>query len=105
MSEKKLRVYVISLMAFAPLNDTTHPGESTYVEHFPALVPAESIEMAAEEAKKVAFNRWKTFDGWHSHQVAIQPVTHDFYEAAFAAHTDGVVDFEKELESPRTFQF
>jgi len=92
-------------MAFSLLNDTTAPGESTYVEHIPALIPAESIQAAAEAAKKQALNRWKVEEGWHSHQAAIMPVTKDFYDAAFNAHRAGVVDVSDEIEQEQTFQF
>lgn len=101
----QLKVYAISLMAFSPLHDASASGESTYVEHLPALVPAESIEEAAEAAKRQAFDRWKVTEGWYSHQAAVMPVTKAFFDAAFGAHRAGVVDIPEEDEPGQTFQF
>lgn len=92
-------------MAFSSLHDTSVAGESTYVEHLPALVPAASIKDAAENARAFALDRWKMNEGWYGHQAAIMPVTRDFYEAAFNAHRAGVVDMSDEGEQGETFQF
>jgi hypothetical protein len=105
--EEKLRVYIVSVMAFSALNDTTVEGESTFVEHLPAIVPAASIEDAAENACAFAMERWKAVEGWYGHQAAIQPVTQTFYEAAFNAFDADVVELgnEGKDEPGQVFQF
>jgi hypothetical protein len=100
MSEK-LKVYSVSVMAFMAIDDALElsfisedqtNGEITYIEHLPALIPASTIEEAAERAKEFALNKWQPGAGWYGHQAEILPVTKDFYEAAFRAYKAGVVD-------------
>ncbi len=89
---KKLKLYSVSVLAFMPIDDALElsfisedqtDGEATYIEQLPALIPASTIEEAAERAKKIALNKWQPGAGWYGHQAAILPVTKDFYEAAF----------------------
>lgn len=67
----------------------------------PAIIVAASIEIAAEQAKEQALERWKPEEGWHTHQANIMAVTSQFYEAAFEAYEAGVIDMSD--EEPLTF--
>lgn len=102
--EKKLRVYCAAAMAFHFRIDMPDDGgirDGEYVEQFPALIPAESIEAAAEAARPIALERWKPSDEWYGHQITIEPVTEQFFDAAAAAATAGVIG--EDDEAPKTF--
>jgi hypothetical protein len=101
---EKLKVYCIALIAFSHLHDAD-TGAGTYVENVPALVPADSIEEAAQAAREHAMTRWPPSQGWYGHQAAIEPVTAKFFEAAFRAHAAGVVEESADTEAPEVFQF
>lgn len=111
--EQKLKVYVISVMAFMSTEDalelsflTGAEGDiSTCIEQLPGIVPASSISEAAEQTKTFALDRWKPSEGWYGHQAAILPVTKNFYEAAFTAYKAGVVDTFDETEQGECFTF
>jgi hypothetical protein len=97
-----MRVYTIAAFAMSPLADGT-PDGGTYMEAFPCLIPAESIQDAAAQVRAVAMDRWKPDEGWYGHQAEILPVTKAFYDAAFEAARAGIIDLEE--EAPLTFKF
>lgn len=109
----KLKVYAISIMAFRQASDTLElsvisdipsDGNICIVEQLPGLVPAESIEAAAESAKAEAFSKWQTSEAWYGHQAAIMPVTKQFFELALKALAAGAIDTITE-EGERCFSF
>jgi hypothetical protein len=69
------------------------------------LVPAGSIEEAAENAKNFALDKWKLSEGWFGHQASIMSVTKSFYDAAFNAKQAGIVDVDDENEEGQVFRF
>ena len=97
-----MRIYSVSLLAFSRLDDGTATG-GTYVEQIPALIQAESIQSAGQQAGEQALNRWKVDEGWYGHQADVLPVTKAFYDAAFEAQRLGIVNLEE--EEPLTFKF
>lgn len=99
----QVRVYAVSVMAFSQLHPMA-PRGGTYVEHRPALVPASSIEEAAESAREFAFEVWPISETWYGHQAAIQPVTKEFFDVALRAHEAGVID-QMTVEAAETFRF
>jgi hypothetical protein len=101
---EKIKVYIVAMLAFSPLQDGT-PGGGTYSESIPAIIPAASMDEAAEAAKKVALDRWKVSEGWYGHQANILPVTKAFYDAAFTAYDAGIVDIPDEDEPGGSYNF
>jgi hypothetical protein len=101
----KIKVYAVSVAAFAPFSDKSTPGINTYVEHLPALIPADSIEEAAENIKAFALERWKLSEGWSGHQAAITSVTTAFFDAALNALEAGQIDEDSAIVEERAFQF
>ena len=112
MSEK-LRVYSISVMAFMSMDDALElsliteadTNETAYIEHVPGILPAQSIQQAAEAVKIFALERWKVSEGWYGHQACILPITKDFYEKAFEAYEAGLIDTFNEPEPGECFTF
>ncbi len=100
-----MKIFVVSVMAFSPLVDTDDPRFETWVENTAALIPAASIEEAAELAKAFAVDKWKPSEGWYGHQAAIIKVTKGFYDAAFAAEEAGIIDSYDETPEEQVFQF
>jgi hypothetical protein len=95
-----MKIYIVSLMAFFFM-----PEENiTRAEHLPGLIPAESIEHAAQLAEQKARAHWKVEDGWFSHQAMVQPVTQDFLDATDGARTQGILDL-RAFEQPQRFEF
>jgi len=92
----KLKIYVVSILAFSPLQDTSVPGESTYAEHTASMIPAESARAAALAAREYAYERWKLGEGWYGHQAAVMAVTRAFYDAAATAQRADVVDMSED---------
>ncbi|MET0754299.1 MAG: hypothetical protein ABWZ66_13035 [Pyrinomonadaceae bacterium] len=84
-----MNIYVMSIMAFSLV-----PGEETktLVEHLPGIVPANSIEAAAEEAKLFALKQWKVSGGWFNHQVTIMPAAPICYAAVDAFRERGIIN-------------
>ncbi len=101
----KMKIYVVSIMAFSTLINSERPEIGSFVEHIPALIPAASIEDAAEAAKNFALDKWKQSEGWSGHQAAVIKVTKKFYDAAFEADEADIVDTYDETEEERMFQF
>lgn len=99
----QIRVYAVSIMAFSQLHENA-PAGGTYVEHIPGLVPAHSIEDAADRAKEKAFERWPIDQTWYGHQAAIEPVTNAFFDVAIQAYKAGEID-SSDAEQPAIFQF
>ena len=101
-----MRIYAVAILVFSDMQDMsgTTPAGSTFSNCLPALIPAESIEAAAEAARIQAFERWKPAEGWHTHQIHVLPVTMAFYEAAFKAYDEGGIDEEPEGEG-RAFNY
>ncbi len=99
-----MNVYVVSVMAFSPIVEGSI-SVGTYCEHIPALIPAESIEDAAENAKNFALDKWKISEGWTGHQAGIKSVTKEFYDAALDALEAGKIDDADSVSEERTFQF
>ena len=107
-----MRIYVVALFAFSPVEDESVPDSSDNgnsnlgadlpfgirTSVLPALVPAESIEVVIDMCRARAFERWKPEEGWYGHRATILPVTEAFYEAAFKAHDAGVLDMSDEPE-------
>ena len=107
-----MRIYAVALFAFSPLEDESVPDSSDNgssilgadlpfglrTNVFPALVPAESIEVVIDMCRVRAFERWKPEKGWYGHRATILPVTKAFYEAAFKAYDAGTLDMSYEPE-------
>ncbi len=113
MNNEKLKVYSISVMAMLPINDALELSViteaeafdiNTYIEHTAALIPAKSMEAAADQAKAFALDKWKPDAGWYSHQAVVLPVTKQFFILAFDALDSGVID-ELTDEEARCFIF
>jgi len=100
-----IKFYIASLLAFSDMQfvegGQTQPGN--YSECIPAFVPAESIDDAAESARKYLFERWKPTEGWHTHQANIIALGEQQIAAITKASAMGVIDVSE--ESPRTFNF
>jgi hypothetical protein len=103
MSETNVKIYAVSVLAMSQLHELAPRGGS-YIEHRPALVPASSIDEAAEAAKEFAFQVWPVGDNWYGHQAAIQPVTKEFFDIALRARDAGAIDLMTD-EPPDTFRF
>jgi hypothetical protein len=99
-----MNIYVVSVLAFSPIAEGSI-SVGSYYEHIPALIPAESIEDAAENAKNFALDKWKISEGWTGHQAAIISVTQGFYDAALSALEAGIIDDADSVSEERTFQF
>ncbi len=103
-----MKIYIVSVMAFQPRAGAFNQTIS-WAEMLPALIPAHSIEEAAKNAERFAFERWQESDGWYGHSAAIKSVTQDFYEAADIARAADILDsktneercffFNRELEA------
>ena len=98
-----MNIYSVSIMAFK-LTEDENGNDKTLVFHLPALIPAASIEDAADAAKCFALNQWRTADDWYGLQAMIMPVTEAFYKAADDARAAGVLDFSK-IEQEQCFTF
>lgn len=102
----KIGIYSVAVIAFKIRIDRRTDGEvreGSYVEQRPALIPAENIYAAAEEAKHFAFDLWPKEEGWYGHQAAIQPVTNYFMETGFEAFQAGIISLD--TEEPQAFNF
>lgn len=98
-----MKIYIASLIAISDLIAEGDDRPASISMSIPALIPAQSIEAAAEQAKKFAFDKWKPEEGWHTHQATIMAVTEAFYEAASAAALAGILDMSE--EEGQTFNF
>jgi hypothetical protein len=108
MSEPMTKIYIGALTAIFPsLDGAGNQTRSTFFS-IPAMLPAVSVEAAAEAARAASFERWKAEDGWYGHQANIMPVTKAFLQATLNACAAGVVGDIEELsddEPPQTFNF
>jgi hypothetical protein len=98
-----MKYYIASLLAFTEVQDTTDTIPLFLTESIPAIIPADSIEQAGEQAHKYLIERWKPEEGWHKHQANIMPVSHAFYDEAFRAYDAGILDMSD--EPGRTINF
>ncbi len=96
-----MKIYAASLIGTKPTSGSVI--ETTLVFSLPALIPAESMQEAAERCRQHCLERWKPEDGFHTWQAALMPVTEAFYDAAFQAHNDGILDMAD--EPGQTFNF
>jgi hypothetical protein len=100
-----VKFYIASLLAFSDMQfvegGQTQPG--SYSESIPAFVPAESINDAAESVRTYLFERWKTTEGWHTHQANIMVLGEQQIAVIKEASAMGVIDVSE--ETPRTFNF
>lgn len=102
-----LRIYACSISATSQLHPAAPKG-GTIFEHVAAMVPAETIQEAAELARREALQRWPSEDeaAWYNHQAAVLPADSQFYVRFFEALRAGIVDFECENAEPgQTFRF
>lgn len=91
-----MKLYTVSILAFSSLHDADSRSEGTYVEHIPALIPAESMEDLRRRVREYALDRWKVSEGWRDHQAAVMAVTEQFYQAANNALNAGILDWTPE---------
>lgn len=104
--DNQLRIYTVSVLAFRFRPDMLPDGrirEGTYAEQRPALIPAVTIQDAAEQSKNFALDLWPKADGWYGHQAAVVPVTNYFLETVFEVFKAGAIG--PDSEEPQTFDF
>lgn len=99
----KIRVYAVSIMAMSQVQDAGETGVGSLVTQKPALIPATSIEEAAENARAHVFAEWPTSEGWYGHQAVVMPVTQQFFDLAQAVWIAGGVG--EDAEEARCFEF
>ena len=75
-----------------------------WVETLPAIIPAQTMENAAEVVKNFSLKKWREKDGWHTHSAAIMPVTETFFNIVDAARKVDVLDFSAD-EPDQYFYF
>lgn len=97
-----MKLYLISMAAASLLPSES---ETILVQHMPSILLAETIEEASEQAKKDAFERWKTEDGWYSHQATILPTPRDLFELMADKLTLDALDFSGAGDEAKTFNF
>ena len=56
MSDNQLKLYVISIMAFCPLQDSENEAIKSLANHQPFLVAGKTMEAVAEVVKQFALN-------------------------------------------------
>jgi hypothetical protein len=99
-----MKLYIASILALSDLQIAGEVGmPGTLTNAIPALIPAASIDAAAERARVMAFRRWLPEEGWHTHQANIMNVTKAFYDAFIEAQQAGILDMSD--EEPITFNF
>lgn len=112
-----MKIYAVALLAFSDIQDASNQNQSdqdseiavdvplgTYTECLPALIPADSMQEAFEQARVFALDKWKTDEGWHTHQANIMPVPEKIYDAIFAALDANTLEVGDD-EPGQTFNF
>ena len=98
-----MKIYCVSIMAMQT-RQNDRKEEITWVETTPSLIPAQTMEEAAANAKAFAFNKWSVQDGWFCHSAAITTVTKEFYAAADSARKAGILNMSND-EPEKCFFF
>lgn len=97
----RVKLYFISVIAVSQV-----PGEEDIqrTRHLPLIEFAETIEKAAAKAKDFALEKWKTAEGWFSHQAVIIPFTPALYKSIASSYKGDALNLSEDEEGS-TFNF
>lgn len=90
MGIPELKVYAVSISACQKTSDLKGQGGMYFYEHSPLLLTSNKIENAAEQARWMAFDRWKSEDGWFMHSAAIIPMDRQFAGSLLSLFENGL---------------
>ncbi|MGB7208274.1 MAG: hypothetical protein WBD27_06425 [Pyrinomonadaceae bacterium] len=81
MSLPTLKIYVVSVSACQKSEDLLDTAKGMlYYEHSPVVVTGVNMQMAADQSRHIALNKWKIEDGWSMHSASITAVTREFFD-------------------------
>ena len=80
MSDQKLKLYVVSIMAFCPLQDVENENVKSIASHLPYLLTGTSMDALSVIVKPFVLNQWKIEDGWYGHSISFMQVSTELFE-------------------------